>query len=197
MNILLHACCAPCLIETYKSLVKEGHEVKVLFYNPNIMPYREFRKRLESFKEYTHRQGISSIIDEDYKLEYMLRRYLERGESPRCRVCYYVRLGETARIASERNFDAFSTTLAVSPYQDHELIRKAGEAAAREHQVEFVYKDWRPLFRATEEAARMKNLYMQTYCGCIFSEEERYRPSVRKKIARERRKAREKEKIRR
>jgi len=182
LKILLHSCCAPCLIGPFHSLRERGHEVTAYFYNPNIMPYREFRRRLTAFRDYTKLESIPVIIDENYKLEYMLRRYLERGEIPRCRICYEERLGHTGKIALEKGFDAFATTLAVSPYQDHELIRTAGREAS-EH---FLYEDWRPLFTENHEKAKKLGIYMQGYCGCIFSEEERYRPSVRKKIQKER-----------
>ncbi len=190
MKILLHTCCAPCLIAPYHSLVARGYEVVAFFYNPNIQPYREFRRRLGAFREYIAANHIPAIIDENYDLEFMLRKYLDRGDAPRCRICYDVRLGETARLATQKGFDAFSTTLSVSPYQSHTIIREAGEAAARQYNIRFLYQDWRPEFYAAHEEAKSLGLYMQTYCGCIFSEEERYRPSVRRRLAKKRRKDR-------
>ena len=186
MRILLHTCCAPCLIAPFRSLTAQDYGVVAFFYNPNIMPYREFRKRLTAVRDYTDAHHIPAIIDEHYTLECMLRQYMERGSISRCRVCYNVRLGEAARVAAEKGFEAFTTTLLVSPYQYHDEIRMAGDAAANAHGVEFLYRDWRPEFSPAHDEAKAQNLYMQTYCGCIFSEEERYRPSVRKKIVQNR-----------
>lgn len=187
MRILLHICCAPCAIAPMAELSGKGHEVFTIFYNPNIMPYREFRKRLSAFQEFAEKRTIPSIINEEYALESTLRRFLDRGEKPRCQVCYEMRLGETARIAAEKGFDAFTSTLCVSPYQDHTLIRAAGKAAGELHHIKFLYTDWRPLFASAHEEAKAQGLYMQSYCGCIFSEEERYRPSLRKKMRNARR----------
>ena len=177
MKILLHSCCAPCLLAPYDSLKGEGHEIVPLFYNPNIMPYREFRKRLAAFWDYAKERKIPAMIDESYDLESLLRKYLDRGAMPRCQVCYEMRLAYTASMASEKGFDAFSTTLSVSPFQNHELIQKAGESASSQYQKAFLYRDWRPHFRQAHEKAKNLNLYLQGYCGCIFSEEERYRRS--------------------
>jgi len=187
MNILIHTCCAPCLVGPNQLLVEKGHRVVALFFNPNVMPYREFRARLNAFKEYTTNQKIPALCDEQYALEFTLRRFLDRGEKPRCHVCYEMRLGETARVAAQKGFDAFTSTLCVSPYQEHEGIRKAGEAAAEQYHIKFLYMDWRPLFASAHEEAKSLGLYMQGYCGCIFSEEERYRPSLRKKMQNARR----------
>jgi len=182
MSILLHTCCAPCLIGPYQALIGQGNQATAFFFNPNIMPYREFRKRLQSFKEFTTKRAIPFIINENYSLEAILRRFLDRGEAPRCRICYDIRLEETARMAAEKGFEAFASTLCVSPYQDHTLIRAAGEAAAEKFGVQFLYQDWRPHFKEGHDEAISLGLYRQGYCGCIFREEERYRPSVRKKL---------------
>jgi hypothetical protein len=175
MKILLHSCCAPCLLAPYDSLLEEGHEITALFHNPNIMPYREFRNRLTAFRDYAQEHSIPVMIDESYDLESLLRKYLERGATPRCLVCYEMRLDHTARMASEKGFDAFSTTLSVSPYQNHEFIQKAGESATSQYRKPFLYRDWRPHFIEAHEKAKNLHLYLQAYCGCIFSEEERYR----------------------
>jgi predicted adenine nucleotide alpha hydrolase (AANH) superfamily ATPase len=108
-----------------------------------------------------------------------------RGSAPqrpaRCAYCYRLRLEAAAREAKERGYDAFSTTLLISPYQDHELLRETGEAAAERHSVAFAYRDFRPQFRAGQAKARTAGYYLQKYCGCIFSEEERYTAQLRYK----------------
>lgn len=183
MRILLHTCCAPCLIAPFESLTSEGHQVTAFFHNPNVMPYREFRARVGAFKEYTAQNQIPAICDEDYLLEPTLRSLLDGMAASRCRACYDLRLNKTAQTAAEKGYDAFTTTLLVSPYQNHKAICDAAAAAAARFGVKFHYADWRPLFTKAHEEASSKKLYMQSYCGCIFSEEERYRPSLRKKMA--------------
>ena len=85
-----------------------------------------------------------------------------------------MRLFEAARQAKEGGFDSFTSSLFISPYQNHELMRETAERAAMEYGVEFLYRDFRPYFKAGQEKARELGFYMQKYCGCVFSEEERY-----------------------
>ena len=92
----------------------------------------------------------------------------------RCGRCYHIRLWETARYAAEHGYGSFTSTLFVSPYQNHEAICAVARAMGGEYGVEFLYRDFRPYFRAGQEFAREHGFYMQKYCGCIFSEEERY-----------------------
>jgi predicted adenine nucleotide alpha hydrolase (AANH) superfamily ATPase len=92
----------------------------------------------------------------------------------RCGKCYEMRLFETARQAKELGFDSFTSSLFISPYQNHELMRETAERAAAEYGVDFLYRDFRPLFRDGQEKARELGFYIQKYCGCVFSEEERY-----------------------
>jgi predicted adenine nucleotide alpha hydrolase (AANH) superfamily ATPase len=84
-------------------------------------------------------------------------------------------MNETARRAAEEGFSQFSTTLLISPYQNHELLIATAEQAAKQYGVTFLYRDFRPYFREGQQQAREAEMYMQKYCGCIFSEEERYR----------------------
>ncbi|MFR8874117.1 MAG: epoxyqueuosine reductase QueH [Oscillospiraceae bacterium] len=92
----------------------------------------------------------------------------------RCVKCYEMRLFEAARQAREGRFDSFTSSLFISPYQKHALMRDVAERAGAEYGVAFLYRDFRPYFRAGQERARELGFYMQKYCGCIFSEEERY-----------------------
>ena len=92
----------------------------------------------------------------------------------RCGHCYRLRLEQTARYAAAHGFDSFTSTLFVSPYQNHDLLRQTAEAAAARYGVAFLYRDFRPGFRQGQQEARELGLYMQKYCGCVFSEEERY-----------------------
>ncbi|MDR3318410.1 MAG: epoxyqueuosine reductase QueH [Clostridiales bacterium] len=179
MKILLHTCCAPCSVKCIETLRAEGTEPALLWYNPNIHPYTEYRQRLATLAQYSADINAELITHD----EYGLRDFVEktRGAENRCAVCYRMRLSHTALAAAQNGFAAFSTTLLVSPYQNHELLASIAEEVAAETGVAFLYRDFRPLFRQGQTEARRKELYMQKYCGCIFSEEERYLNKDKKK----------------
>jgi epoxyqueuosine reductase len=173
MNLLLHMCCAPCSTYSASRFSELGYDVQGLFYNPNIHPYREFVKRMQTLQNYCGQEGIPLTVREDYELEQYLSTVLNSSEE-RCRTCYRLRLEETAKYAAEQRLKCFATTLAMSPYQDHEMLRLEGEAAARRFGVDFIYEDLRPGYRESVEISRRLGLYRQPYCGCVFSEKERY-----------------------
>jgi len=176
LKILLHTCCGPCSCYPVNHLRREGHDITAFFFNPNIHPYREFEKRLDTLRGFAAGEGLEVIARDDYDIHSYLRGALDAPtKSDRCGRCYSLRLDETAREARALGFDAFSTTLLISPYQDHDILREAGAKAAASHGIEFLYRDFRPNWRTTMDAARDKGLYRQGYCGCIFSEAERYR----------------------
>ena len=111
------------------------------------------------------------------KNEYGLRNFIDHvypHYESRCGYCYLCRLEETARFAAENGYDSFTSSLFSSPYQQLELMKEVAQRAGEEYGVEFLYRDFRPLFRAGQDRARELGMYMQKYCGCIFSEEERY-----------------------
>lgn len=173
MKILLHICCGPCATYPVKALREAGHEIEGFFYNPNIHPYKEFSHRLETLKEYAGKVNLTVHIDDRYSLEEFLQKALV-NLSERCGMCYETRLREAARYAKQHGFDAFSATLLVSPYQKHELIRQVAEKIAKEEGISFYYSDFRPGFREGVEISKELELYRQPYCGCIFSEKDRY-----------------------
>jgi predicted adenine nucleotide alpha hydrolase (AANH) superfamily ATPase len=163
-----------------ESLGEEAIRPDLFWFNPNIHPYTEYKNRRDTLSQYAAAQNLAlNIID-----EYGLRSFIQGvcsgpeavgGDSPgRCAWCYRARLEKTAALAAERGYDAFCTTLLISPWQDHEGIRRAALEAAERGGVNFLYRDFRPRFRAGQAQARVLGLYMQKYCGCIFSEEERY-----------------------
>jgi len=172
-KILLHTCCAPCSTVPVPALREDGFEVVVFFFNPNIHPYSEFLNRLKSMRQFLKNSGISGIFYSGYPLESFLRMQMSHLES-RCAGCYELRLAATAQKAKEEGIRIFSTTLLVSPYQKHELIRNVGESVQKNTQIEFLYNDWRPRWRETRALAKKAGLYLQKYCGCVFSETERY-----------------------
>ena len=151
----------------------DGLEVTGFWYNPNIHPFTEYRARRNTVREYAGVIELPLIERNDYGLRPFVRTVAEDIEH-RCVKCYEMRLFETARQAQEGGFDSFTSSLFISPYQQHELMREVAERAAHEYGVEFLYRDFRPYFRAGQDFAREHGFYMQKYCGCVFSEEERY-----------------------
>jgi len=173
MKIVLHTCCAPCLAATLPAFAEMG-EVRPFFYNPNIHPLLEFRKRLKALDVFADREALGVEADREYGLRRFLALVPPDGAG-RCAVCYRERLGRTARRAAEAGADAFSTTMVASTHQDHDAIRRAGEEAAAEAQVRFLYKDLRVRAADGHAIAKKMALYRQQYCGCVFSECERYK----------------------
>ena len=173
MNVLLHICCAPCANRPLALLQEQGHEVTGFWYNPNIHPFTEYRSRRNTVREHLGQIGVKLIEQNDYALRPFVRAVAE-DISHRCVKCYEMRLFETARTAKEQGFDAFTSSLFISPYQNHALMMEVAQRAAEEYGMEFLYEDFRPLFREGQEFAREHGFYMQKYCGCVFSEEERY-----------------------
>ncbi|MCD7859419.1 MAG: epoxyqueuosine reductase QueH [Firmicutes bacterium] len=173
MKILLHICCAPCANQCIDVLRADGCDLTGYWYNPNIHPFTEYRARRNCLREYAKSVGLPLLERDDYGLRPFVRAVAADIDG-RCLQCYEMRLFDTARSAAQGGFDAFSSSLFISPYQRHELLRDVAERAAAEYGVRFLYRDFRPYFRAGQERARELGLYMQKYCGCIFSEQERY-----------------------
>ena len=155
MKLLLHICCAPCSVECIKSLRAEGIEPTGYWYNPNIHPFTEYRARRNTVTEYAQSIGLALEMNDFYGLRPFCAAVAE-DIGGRCAVCYACRMRETARYAALQGFTHFSTTLLYSPYQKHELLRAAAEEAAEEFGVEFLYRDFRPLFRQGQEEARAR-----------------------------------------
>ena len=173
MKTLLHACCAPCSIECVNTLRNEGIEPTLYWYNPNIHPFTEYRSRKETLVAYAESNALQYVLRDEYGLRPFLAAVTPTLDN-RCARCYEMRLEGTARYAAENGYEQFSTTLLISPYQNHELLRETGENMAKKYGIAFLYRDFRPHFRDGQQKAREFGLYMQKYCGCIFSEEERY-----------------------
>ena len=173
MNTLLHICCAPCANQCIEVLQGEKLEVTGFWYNPNIHPFTEYRARRNTVREYLESIDVKLLEQNDYALRPFIREVAD-DIANRCGKCYEMRLFEAARQAKEGGFDSFTSSLFISPYQNHELMRETAERAASAYSVEFLYRDFRPYFRAGQDRARELGMYMQKYCGCVFSEEERY-----------------------
>jgi len=156
----------------------EGWEVVGYFYNPNVHPLLEFRRRVKALRVFAETKPVDLVVCEAYGLrEFLTEVAFDRPR--RCVDCYELRLRSAARQAQAQNCDAFSSTLLVSPMQRHDDIRTVGERIAADTGVPFCYRDFRPLYEMSIESARKKRLYRQPYCGCVFSEQERYEETTR------------------
>ena len=173
MKVFLHICCGPCSIAPIQQLREQGHQLQGYFFNPNIHPYKEFKRRLETLQEYATAINLPLLVDERYLLEEFLQRAMQLG-CDRCENCYELRFIQAALQAKALQYEAFTTTLLVSPYQKHDLIRQVGERIAEATGVPFLYQDFRPGWQEGVEISRQREMYRQPYCGCIFSEKERY-----------------------
>ena len=173
MKTLLHICCAPCANQCVDTLRKEHIEVAGFWYNPNIHPFTEYRERRNCLRAFAEDVQLPLIEKNDYALRPFIREVAE-DIGNRCVKCYEIRLFEAAKTAKEQGFDNFTSSLFISPYQNHELMRQVAERAAEAYEIDFLYRDFREVFKAGQEYAREHCFYMQKYCGCVFSEEERY-----------------------
>jgi len=173
MKILLHVCCAPCAIYPRQVLTDQGMTVMGYFHQRNIHPWQECLRRREAVEQYSELTGMRVIYQEAYDPETFLRAVVFR-EADRCTYCYHDRLQATARLAKRGQFDYFTSTLLYSKFQKHDLIRQIGEAEGRAAGVPFYYHDFREGWKQGIEESRRLNLYRQQYCGCLYSEKERF-----------------------
>lgn len=169
MNILMHLCCAPCGIFPIETLKNEGMNLSGYYYNPNIHPIEEFIKRKSMVEVISKKYEINV----EYSDENLENEWLQFNDKKiRCSMCYEKRIEKTARLALDNGFDGFTTSLLVSPYQNHDLIVEYSNKYSEKYGIQFIYRDFRVGFREGQQIARKLELYMQKYCGCIFSIEE-------------------------
>lgn len=173
MKVLMHVCCGPCSIYPVKTLREDGAEVMGFFYRHNIHPYTECMKRQETLQNYAGKINLRVIYQEGYDLEGFIQNVVHR-EKDRCRHCYHDRLRSTALLAKRGKFDYFSSTLLYSKFQKQELVRSIGESIGKSVGVPFLYRDFREGWKEGVETSKKLEMYRQQYCGCIYSEKERY-----------------------
>lgn len=177
-KLLLHTCCAPCLIFPLEKLRQEGFSVRGFFYNPNVHPFSEYKNRQQAVEDFSKTAELDVFYPEYSPQEFFQAVNLQETLPKRCFLCWRLRLDKTARAAKEKGCSHFSTTLLVSPYQDQELLKKIGQDIAKEvGTVEFYYEDFRPGFKKAHDEAKSKGIYCQKYCGCIYGELEQCRRS--------------------
>jgi predicted adenine nucleotide alpha hydrolase (AANH) superfamily ATPase len=160
-KLLLHTCCGPCLSGAELALSEDQFDTTAFFFNPNIQPVDEHGKRLAAFRKFTTKKNIKAVEHDNPKSS-----PIKAGD---CETCYRVRLNEAAKYAKEKQFDSFSTTLLISPYQKHDLIRSVGECFSQKYSMPFHYVDMRPFYRESVRISKEQGLYRQKYCGCLYS----------------------------
>ncbi|MBG0790511.1 MAG: epoxyqueuosine reductase QueH [Desulfovibrionaceae bacterium] len=174
---LLHICCGPCSITTIKTLRDQGCEVTGLYYNPNIHPLTEYVKRRDGCLEVAEKYGIKVIVkDDEYAPQEWFRAVAYR-ENNRCFHCYALRLERTAQIARRGGFDLFTTTLLYSKFQKHDQIAALGQDLATP-KTRFLYHDFREGWKEGIDISKEWGIYRQQYCGCLYSENERYKKEL-------------------
>lgn len=176
-TILLHSCCAPCSSHVI-TFLKEYFDITIIYYNPNIYPYEEYKKRKEEqirlLNEIKSKNKLN-IIDCDYdnniyeKTMKGLEKEKEGGS--RCYKCFWLRLDKTAQIAKENNYDYFSTTLTISPYKNSTVINEIGKELETIYNITWLYSDYKKKdgYKKSIQLSKEYNLYRQNYCGCIYS----------------------------
>ena len=180
MKLLLHACCAPCSVYCVETLRKEGIEPTMYWFNPNIHPFKEYVTRRDCFKEFCEKQNLKHIIEDNYGLDEFCKN-VSNDINARCvNYCYPIRMRRLFEFAKENGYDTVSTTLLYSIYQKHDYIKKLCEDLSKEYGIDFLYRDFRVGFEEGHQKAYEMGLYLQKYCGCIFSEEDRYSKQIRK-----------------
>ena len=172
MKLLMHACCAPCSVYCIDTLKKENIEPTIFWYNPNIHPYMEYKARRDSLVEYTSKLNIKLEMIDEYGLDEFCKNVSNNLESRCIDYCYPIRLRKTFEFAKDHGYDTVTTTLLYSIYQKHDYIKLLCDKYSKEYDIDFLYKDFREGFWEGHNKAREENLYMQKYCGCIFSEYE-------------------------
>lgn len=180
--IFLHICCGPCSLYSVKKLRENNFEPLGYFYNPNIHPYAEYRKRLETLESASQALDFRLIVEKGYDVEKYFRAVLNDEQQPaRCERCYELRLGKAAEMASKMDVKKFTSTLFYSIYQHHDILKSVAERVAKDYGVKLIYVDFREGWDEGVEMSKKLNLYRQRYCGCIFSERERFIPEYRRK----------------
>lgn len=180
MNLFLHLCCGPCTIYPVNFFREKSYNIQGFFYNPNIHPYQEYERRLLTLKQYALSINLNVIYEESYGIREFVRKVAFHEDS-RCEICYYMRLHKAALTAKKEGFDCFSTTLLYSKYQRHSTIIEMCENISQETNVPFLYEDLRVGWQDGIDTSKNLNMYRQPYCGCIYSEQERYDKSLRQK----------------
>ncbi|MBO4300069.1 MAG: epoxyqueuosine reductase QueH [Desulfovibrio sp.] len=185
-SLLLHVCCGPCAVMPVIHLKQEGYAVTAWYMNPNIHPLTEYLRRREAAGQCAAILGIPIIYaDETWNITSWLRAVAGRDTVPaRCHYCCTSRMEAAYAFASQHGFAFFSSSLLYSRYQPHEVIKSAGERLSASYGgTSFVYRDFRENWQEGIDRSKDMGLYRQPYCGCIYSEAERYQKRLSRCLA--------------
>ena len=174
MKLLMHMCCSNCSIYPLQDLLLKGIDIRGLWFNPNIHPYTEYTKRMESVEKLRQLWSFEVEYIDEYPLDSFLKAVVDQGTN-RCAVCYAIRIEKTAETAKKMGLDGFTTSLLASPYQKFAIINDIGNEMAGRHGIAFYSEDFRRGWHISRSLSTELGLYKQKYCGCIYSEMERYR----------------------
>lgn len=170
-KLLLHACCGVCALEPVRLLKEADQDFSIMYENSNIHPKDEYKRRMQALDYYVCKPNEVELILGKYNvLEWQQKAGIyASNKQKRCRQCYKLRFEHLAKAASEKGFDAISTTLTISPYQYKEIIFEELESAAAKYNLEAIKKDYSPFYKRATEISRENGMYRQKYCGCHFS----------------------------
>lgn len=180
-SLLLHSCCAPCSSYVLEYL-SQYFKITVFYYNPNISPEEEYRKRVAEQKRLISQlpsKNPVDFIEGDYKPQdfYDIAKGMEdiHEGGERCFSCYRLRLEHAARLAADMGFDYFTTTLSISPYKNAPKLNEIAEELSEIYRVKNLPSDFKKKegYKRSIALSAEYNLYRQDYCGCIFSKLER------------------------
>ena len=180
-SLLLHVCCGPCAVMPITRLLDEGFAVTAWFMNPNIQPLAEYLRRREAAGQCAEHLGIPIIYaDETWNITNWLRAVAGRDTPPaRCAYCCESRIEAAFAFARQQGYAWVSSSLLYSRYQPHEVIKTAGETlAAQPDAPGFAYRDFRSDWQAGIDRSKAMELYRQPYCGCVYSESDRYQKQL-------------------
>lgn len=173
MKLLMHICCSNCCIYPLETFLRKGIDVKGFWFNPNIHPYTEYSSRLDSLRKLQNFWDLDIEYMDEYPLDDFLKSVVNQG-AERCSICYFLRLDKTAALAKKMNLDGFTTSLLASPYQKFDMIIETGKDIGKRHAIRFYFEDLRQGWNISRDLSRELGLYRQKYCGCVYSEMERY-----------------------
>jgi len=174
MKILVHSCCAPCSSSVFEKLYKEYSEIYGFFYNPNIYPENEYKRRLNEYIKFADIMKYKIFIKEgSFEIWNNAVKGFENEpeKGMRCEICFRLRLEKTAQFALQNNFSLFTTVLSVSPHKDSKIINKIGKETAQKYRIEFLETDFKKQdgYKRSLELSNKYDLYRQSYCGCKYS----------------------------
>ena len=179
-RLLLHSCCAPCSSYVLEYL-SAYFSITVFYYNPNIAPKEEYRKRVEEQKRLISSLPALypiSFLEGPYNPEAFYEMAKGKEKEPeggvRCMGCYELRLRQAAKAARAGGFDYFTTTLSISPLKKADKLNEIGKALSEEYKISYLFSDFKKKggYQRSIELSREYGLYRQNYCGCVFSRRE-------------------------